>query len=64
MQFEVKEYGERTLLHHRTLSLSLPLTLILTFRSLLVLPKFSVKIDVPPYVLKTDDLININITTR
>ena len=29
-----------------------------------VLPKFSVKLSVPPYILKTNNRIQINITTR
>ena len=29
-----------------------------------VLPKFSVKLSVPPYILKTSNRIQINITTR
>ena len=37
---------------------------MLNFYYLLVLPKFSIKVTVPPYILNSDDLININITAR
>ena len=40
------------------------LILIYIFYDLSVLPKFSVKLTVPPYILKTDNKIQINITTR
>jgi len=60
VQFEVKEYGKIAFV----VFICRWSILTFNFYFLSVLPKFSVKLTVPPYILKTDNLIKINVTAR
>ena len=64
MQFEVKEYGKDILKYLLGSLVFFMLIDMHTSLIFLVLPKFSVKVSVPPYILKTDDAFGINITAR
>ena len=66
VQFEVKEYGKYVIIYlfFFFVHVLYKLIPIYIFYDLSVLPKFSVKLTVPPYILKTDNKIQINITTR
>ena len=64
MQFEVKEYGKNLFCPFTSFFSFITVKFNVYFFYLSVLPKFSVKLKTPPYILKTDNRIKINITTR
>ena len=65
MQFEVKEYGKICFpIDFSRSSVGVFFNFDFHCYDLSVLPKFSVKLTVPPYILRTDNEIKIAVTSR